>query len=366
MLDPILARQRQKRLLDRLSEHSLDCVVISQPHHVQYLTAHHPAWRHLPALILRSDGRATLISANAPAKNVAADEVIAYRANLGGTLRQDQAATVIELLKDQIASSKRIGFDSSETSAAMMSSLIGDKAYICIDDHLWQLRRTKDADELTLMKKAIDATAAMYARAREIIEPGVSETYVFNELHAAAVQSTGEPMTALLGNDYACGTGGGLPRAGRRAQDGELYILDIGPTYRGYFADNARVFAVGGKPTDEQLSAWQMIVDVFPIVERLARPGASCRDIYAAVDEHFAGRNMGRKQGHHLGHGIGLQAHEYPHLNPAWDDVLIEGEIFTCEPGVYLPELRGGLRIENQYLVTHNGVENLTPFPLAL
>jgi len=365
MLDPSLARARQQKLLQRLADQNLDFLLISQPHHVMYLTAHHPAWRHQPALLLRADGRATLITANSPAKGIAADEVLSYPANLGATLRQDQAATVAEMLKAHLPHARRIGFDSADVAAVLMIAQ-GDRTYVCIDETLWQMRRAKDADELALMKRAIDATRAMHERAKQIIEPGIAELDVFAQLHAAAIMETGEPMTALLGNDFACGVGGGPARAGKTAAAGELYILDLGPSYRGYFADNSRVYAVDKKPTDAQIQAWEMIAGVFPIVEKLAKPGVRCRDIYAAVDSHFMDYNRGQKQGHHLGHGVGLQAHEFPHLNPNWDDVLIEGEIFTCEPGVYRPELRGGIRVENQYRVTATGVENLTPFPLGL
>ena len=69
---------------------------------------------------------------------------------------------------------------------------------------------------------------------------------------------------------------------------------------------------------------------------------------------------------HHLGHGVGLQPHEYPHLNPKWDDVLLEGETFTAEPGLYGPQLNGGIRLENLYHVTATGVENLIAAPLEL
>ena len=66
----------------------------------------------------------------------------------------------------------------------------------------------------------------------------------------------------------------------------------------------------------------------------MARPGGSCREIFSAVDR---ARRMIRGGGmpHHLGHGVGLQPHEYPHLNPKWDDTLLEGEVFTAEPGIY-------------------------------
>src|SRR5439155_17909044 len=166
-------------------------------------------------------------------------------------------------------------------------------------------------------------------------------------------------------NDYACGVGGGPPRMDHVAQAGQIYILDVGPTYRGYFADNARAVAVDRKPTDEQMKAWRAIVDVFPIVERMAKPGERCRDIHAAVEEHYRA-TVGKGLPHHLGHGVGLQPHEFPHLNPKWDDVLIEGEVFTAEPGVYGQDLNWGIRIENNYLVTKTGVRNLLNSPMEL
>jgi Xaa-Pro aminopeptidase len=69
-----------------------------------------------------------------------------------------------------------------------------------------------------------------------------------------------------------------------------------------------------------------------------------------------------------LGHGIGLFPHEGPHLNPRpeWDDVFEEGDVFTVEPGLYTPEMRAGIRLENDYLVTATGVELLSDFPLEL
>src|SRR6185312_8317753 len=123
------------------------------------------------------------------------------------------------------------------------------------------------------MRKAIDCTRAMHERARQIIEPGVSELHVYTELYTAAVEAAGEPLVpAHLGNDFQCGTGGGSPRKDKRAQAGELYILDLGPAYRGYFADNCRAYAVDRRPTDAQLAAWNLIVPVFDLVERTIRP----------------------------------------------------------------------------------------------
>jgi Xaa-Pro dipeptidase len=358
MLDPTLARQRQNRLLAATQAAGVDALTISDPRHVHYLTAYLPAGSHRAALVLRAGGRSTLIAPGKPRTDVAADEVVQYPP----MLRLDQPAHVAKLAAAPLIGACRIGFDSSDVAAHL---LCHTKDAVNIDATLHQMRRVKDADELAVMQRAIDATQAMYARARQIIEPGIPEIEVYNQLHGVAVQTFGEPMTALLGNDFACGTGGGMPRDKRTAQAGELYILDLGPAYRGYFADNCRAIAVDRKPTDAQMKAWQSIVNVFPIVESLAKPGARTLDLYNAVDEHFRAR-FNRLQHHHLGHGVGLVPHELPFLKPEHDYTLAEGEIFTAEPGIYAPELRGGLRLENQYLVTKTGVRNLTPFPLEL
>jgi Xaa-Pro aminopeptidase len=145
---------------------------------------------------------------------------------------------------------------------------------------------------------------------------------------------------------------------------GELYILDLGPAFRGYFADNARTLAVS-EPSAEQLIAWQHIVKVFDHVQAVVKPGKSCRELFNEVQALLDQAPCG-KFNHHLGHGIGLFPHEGPHLNPHWDDNFMEGDVFACEPGLYAPELRAGLRIENDYLVTATGVELLSSFPLEL
>ncbi len=369
MLHPDFSRARQRRLLEIMSQRRLDAIVVGATRHVYYLSAHRPFWLHHAAFALRADGRSLLICANAPASNAAADEMETYEATWGGTQRQEQPALIAERLAAPGSffglGRRRIGLDASPVTAELQLRLGPGVDVTGIEPDLWQLRRRKDADELSLMKTAITCTKSMYERARQIIEPGIPETRVFAELHAAAVEVAGEPLSDLLGNDYACAVPGGPPRGDRAARAGELYILDLGPAYRGYFSDNCRAIAVDRKPTEVQIRTCEAIAGVFPLIERHARPGVRCNDLYSEIDAHLRDR-LGRGLTHHLGHGVGLQPHEYPHLNPKWDDTLQPGEIFTVEPGVYGPELAGGIRLENQYLVTVEGVENLTPFPLEL
>lgn len=365
MLQPAHCRQRQRRLLDVMHRERLDGVVVGDARHVYYLSGHYPFWLHEGAFVLFADGRSVLFCANEMAPSAVADDIRPFDATWMGTQRMNHASVIAASIVEFWPSRARVALDASPVSSCL-SHIPRDGDRVLADPILHQLRRKKDPDELALMRKAIDCTRAMHERARQIIRPGVSELHVFNALHAAAVESAGEPLSpAHLGNDFRCAAPGGAPRNDRRAEAGELYILDLGPAYRGYFADNSRVYAVDGKPTDAQVQAWETIVDVFPIVEGMAKPGVHCRDLFTAVDDHYRA-NVGHGIPHHLGHGVGLSPHEFPHLNPRWDDVLEEGDIFTCEPGLYSDALNAGLRIENQYLVTATGVQNLTPFPMEL
>ena len=332
---------------------------------VRWLTNFATDWKQLSVCVIFGDGRTLLISANSPAKEAAVDEAKAYVASTNGTQRSDQPATLASAVVDALRSrkAKKIAVDAGPLSAALM--LDPTFEFISAEPIVHELRRAKDADELAMIRTACGAAGAMYERARAIITPGIAETHVFAELHAAAVEFLGEPMALPLGNDYACGVGGGPPRWGKKAEAGQLYILDVGPNFRGYFADASRVFPVDGKVTDVQQAAWAALSGVFPLVEKLLKPGMRCREVCDAVDAHLKSQGFDSVP-HHLGHGVGLFPHEGPHLNRGWDETLAVGDVFSVEPGIYREDLRGGLRLENLYAITKEGLENLTPFPMAL
>ncbi|RLS36120.1 MAG: aminopeptidase P family protein [Planctomycetota bacterium] len=371
LLDLDLCRARQQRLLSRLAAApggAPDLVVLTSPEHVQYLTGHRwdYRWARAPLVAIDSQARVLLVCPDREVELAAADDLRVYQSKWRSTLRLDQRQASAALLGDWLLSRGPRSKVAVEFSACCphVTRLFPDASLVDVDPVLWDLRRRKDADELALLRRAIDATGAMYRTARAMIEPGVSELAVFSSLQAAAVESCGEMITDT-GNDYASGVRGGAPRP-RGARAGELYILDLGPAYRGYFADNARTLSVDRRPTDAQYQAWKRVCGAFAIVERMGRPGVRCQDIYAAVHDWLNATPKLGAWDSHLGHGIGLFVHETPHLNPSWDDVLAEGDVIAVEPALYGPDLEVGIRIENDYLVTASGLELLSPFPLSL
>lgn len=367
-LDPDQCRLRQQRLCTQLSDRVIDRAVFVSHENVQYLTGFRPHRLMQAAVCLDAGGTCTLVAPNSVPELAAADQVLTFEAQWHATLRQEQTAVAVAILADAVGvRSQRLGVEFSQCGLHVVRALgVSNSAeeYLTdIDPLVWKLRRHKDADELAMIGRAVDCTAAMYARAREIITPGISELQVYNELQAAAVAVAGEPLVAL-GNDFQCNSPGGPPRS-RRAEPGELFILDLGPCYRGYYADNCRTIAVSKQPTDDQLEAWQAIVDVLTMIERSVRPGVSCRDMYQRAKDMLDAHRR-HAFTHHLGHGFGLYPHTAPHLNPHWDDVFEAGDTFTAEPGLYTEDLQAGIRLEQNYRVTADGVERLTNFPLEL
>ncbi|MFO1092454.1 MAG: Xaa-Pro peptidase family protein [Planctomycetaceae bacterium] len=361
-LTPECSRHRQSRLLARMRQRQLDRVILQEPENVQWLTGFRPHRLMSAAASLDADGRCVLAAPNSPPDAVAVDDCATFEAQWLCTLRQEQPTDACRVLATAISldrGNSRIGIEGAYATVAD-----DDGRMVDIAPELWRLRRRKDPDELALIRRAIDCTAAMYAAAREHIRAGITELELFNILQAAAVTAAGEPLTHPLGNDFQCNSPGGPPRS-RPAQKGELFVLDLGPSYRGYYADNCRTICVGGQPSEAQLTAWKEIVAALRYVEETVRPGVRCQTVYSEVKARLDRVRPGSFF-HHLGHGIGLFPHEAPHLNPRWDDIFEEGDVFAAEPALYGDDLRAGIRLEENFRVTVTGVEKLTHIPLEL
>ena len=233
-------RSRQRRLLDFMAEQGIELCIVTQRENIQWLTGQYFKPLFQPVAALSSDGHLTLVAPAKPPIEAAVDEIVHYEAQWHSTLRNDQRQAaekrLLETLGDRPAGGV-VGVEYSSFGQHLATAIAG--TLIDIEPDLYFFRRRKEEDELLLIRQAIAATQAMYQKAREIIEPGISELEVFNQLQAAAVEACGEMLTGT-GNDYQCCSRGGSPRAGQTARPGDLYILDLGPAFRGYFADNCR------------------------------------------------------------------------------------------------------------------------------
>ncbi|NLT72494.1 MAG: aminopeptidase P family protein [Verrucomicrobiaceae bacterium] len=359
-LDPSLCRSRQETLRRYLAAHELDGALFFHPHYVHSLSGY---WHGQPltptALLVKRDGGAVLVTHHDAPHAPAADEVLAYAPNPLCTFKPNLSGCVAEVLAPVLAGLKTIGTD-ERTPAAMIS---GPVCRDLTEDYQY-LRRHKDADEVAALEFTIACADLAYAKAKEILEPGITEVEIMAAMLEVATVSAGEFLSGW-GQDFQSGAPGGLARPNRPVVAGELIPLDIGVGVRGYRCDLCRTFSVDGHPTDEQAAAHARILEVMKLGETLLRPGQSCREMFEIVHRELEGWN-GYGFFHHVGHGIGLDAHEVPRINPAWDDTFAVGDVVAFEPGLYGGELRAGIRLENNYLITESGPRQLSHFPLDL
>ncbi len=356
-------RGRQRRLLEAVQPLGVDLVVLTRHESVQWLTGAYFRYPVQPIAAMTVAGHVTLVLPERQlGAAVAADELIGYEAKWLSTMRDDQRAASSAALQAKLTSPpKRVACEFEAFAPHLFLSW--NSPLVEIDAIMFELCRHKDADELRMLARANEANRAMYECARQLVRPGVNEMEVYSELHAVAVRALGESPT-YFGQDFRSAARGGPPRD-RQCQAGELMILDLGVGFRGYHSDNARVLAVDGAPTDAQQRAWKAVAATFAMFESTARAGVSCRELFQKVKQQLD-EHRPWVFDHHLGHGVGLAPHEGPHLNPRWDDTLAEGDFLAVEPGLYHDELRAGVRLEQNYLVTTKGVELLTPWPLEL
>ena len=227
------------------------------------------------------------------------------------------------------------------------------------DDLLLELRRHEDADEVALIRRALDAAQAGYAWARAALDASTDEVTLHAGMLGAATAHAGETLREF-GNDFLIGTLGSEPRR-RRARAGEIAILDATVTLRGYRADMCRPFAVDRRPSTVQVNVRRRIVDAFDRIERTIAPGARCRELDRDIRGMLHGHH-GWTFEHHLGHGIGLDAHEAPRINPHWDDTFQVGDLVAVEPGRYGGDFYAGLRIEQVLLCVRDRARAIDVF----
>lgn len=143
-----------------------------------------------------------------------------------------------------------------------------------------------------------------------------------------------------------------------KIQNGDFITMDYGATTEFYHSDMTRTVAVG-EVSSKQIDVYETVLAAQQAGLKAVKAGTVCKDVDKVARDIIADKGYGEFFGHGLGHGVGVEIHEFPNLNPSSETVLTEGHIVTVEPGIYLPG-EFGVRIEDMALVTSDGCENLT------
>lgn len=142
-------------------------------------------------------------------------------------------------------------------------------------------------------------------------------------------------------------------------EEGDFITIDYGCFYEGYVSDITRTYAVSKLPDDKLVEIYNIVLEAQLLGIKAVKPGIKIKEVDKVVRDYITNKGYGEYFGHGTGHGIGLEIHEEPYVRGNMETILEEGMVITIEPGIYLPNF-GGVRIEDDVLVTKNGHEILT------
>lgn len=218
-------------------------------------------------------------------------------------------------------------------------------------------RKVKDKEEIENIKKACKITDDCFTFLRNYIRIGMTEREIAYKIEEFFIQN-GAEKTAFE-PIVAVGENSSMPHAiasDRKVENGDIILIDLGCKYNGYCSDMTRVIFVG-EPSPMIKSVYDLILNVQERVFMQIYDNANIKNICKMVEQEISNNKFSLI--HALGHGVGLDVHEFPVLSQKNEGQLKENMVIAIEPGVYIPK-SFGIRIEDTVLVTKNGCEKLT------
>lgn len=239
-----------------------------------------------------------------------------------------------------------------------------------------KLRSVKHATEIELIQRACNITRDAFIRVCKFMKPGVMEYEVEAEIIHEFIRqrATGHAYTPIIASGYnACVLH--YIENNRVCNDGDLVLMDFGAEYANYAADLTRTIPANGKFTQRQKDVYNAVLRVMKQAKTMLKPGAILADYNKEVgnimETELIGLGLLNKDDvakqdkenplykkyymHGASHFLGIDVHD---IGDRYAPMQI-GNVFTCEPGIYIPEEKLGIRIENDILITENGIIDL-------
>ena len=366
-----LAR-RHARIRESLDTLNLDALIVTPPTNIRYLTNHAGT---AGILVLTRDAVHLLIdfryreavhalqaSASACPQLRVWDVPASYEEALSGCLAEIGVTTV--------------GFEAAHVTVARYEwwreTIAGRQLDVTLrstERVVEQARIIKDPSEIATLRDAAARLGQVVPVVLAAVRAGETERSIAAVIEAA-MREAGYERTAF-DTIVASGPHSAMPhyRAGTRTlAPGDLVVLDFGGVLDGYCCDLTRTVAIG-PPSREARRVYEAVHDAHAAAFAAVKPGVDASAVDAAARNLLRDRGLGDAFGHGTGHGLGLDVHEDPRIGKPRADMppvtLAPGMVFTIEPGAYLPGL-GGVRIEDDVLVTETGCELLTSLPREL
>ncbi|RLQ98311.1 aminopeptidase P family protein [Falsibacillus albus] len=238
-------------------------------------------------------------------------------------------------------------------------------AFVSAEEKLRVLRMIKDEKELEILRKAAEFADFAIQTGVEEIKEGKSELEIIAkveyELKKKGISEMSFSTMVLTGANGASPHGN---PGSTKIKKGDLVLFDLGVVYQGYCSDITRTVAYDHY-NDKQEEIYQTVLKAQLAAVEAVKPGVKASQLDKTARKMIADAGYGDYFPHRLGHGLGVSVHEYPALTETNDLTMEEGMVFTIEPGIYVPNV-AGVRIEDDLLITADGVESFTKFPKDL
>jgi len=353
MARAVSARRRRARALVR--DAGADALLVTNPKDVRYLTGFHgeDSWAVL------SPRSITVISDFRFQEELAS--VSGVRVAIRSGPIEEAAAEVlppagpvaIQAEHMSVARRRRLGRLVGATRLRETTGLIAG------------LRAVKDEHEIALIRRAVRAQERALVETLDTLKPGVRERDLAAQLEhrMKALGAEGPSFDTIV----AAGANASKPHhrpGGARVRASRPVLIDWGAVVGGYCGDMTRVFCLGRWPARLR-EVYEVVLEAHEAGVAAVGPGKKCAAVDAAARAVIERAGLGPMFGHGLGHGVGLDIHEAPRLARASADTLEAGMVVTIEPGVYLPGV-GGVRIEDDVVVTARGARRLSRLPKAI
>ena len=287
--------------------------------------------------------------------------------------KQEVAAAQVKIIRGSLLKAvgeyveqhliRRAGFEAAHLTVLQKAAVGASKGtrirWIRWDGQVERLRVIKDESELITMREAARIACSSWEETLPLVKPGVSEIDLAAEIEFRMRRkgADGPAFDTIV----ASGERGAWPhaRASRKlVKKNELVVFDLGAILRGYSSDMTRTVCVG-RASSRMRRWYDAVLGAQQAARRALRPGVTAEQVDAAVRGVLKQAGLERLFIHSTGHGLGLEVHESPRLGRGDQSILCAGTVVTLEPGVYI-EGTGGIRIEDDALVTNSGAEFLT------
>ena len=361
---------RLEQVRRRLSAQGVDCLALVPGFNLRYLTGkdfmllERPLIAFIPA---DEDREPVLVIPSLEVPNWSSNapfgaRILPWDDETGPFEAMRQAATALSGLRSMAVEFLRMRL----LEHNLITESMPDALVVRGETVLSPLRVRKDAEEISSLRRAVAVAEAALEHVVADVMVGATEREMANRLTSALLMggSEGIPFEALVQS----GPRAALPhgRTGDRPLSAsEILLIDFGATVGGYHSDITRTF-VAAPGSDARLREVYSVVQAANQAGRAAvRPGVSCHDVDRAARQVVEAAGYGEHFIHRTGHGLGLDIHEDPGIVAGNHTLIEEGMVFTIEPGVYL-EGWGGVRVEDDVVVTSDGCESLTSFSREL